>query len=238
MSGNQAQGIFCGVAAAVCYGMNPLGATFLYAGGLTPDSALFYRYAFAALLLGAWLAARGEGFRLTRREAGVLALLGALFSVSSLTFFESFRVMDTGLACTLLFVYPVMVAAIMAACFGERLTWPTGAALALGLVSYNPETGGNDLYYHRSLARLGKPSALIVIGDSGNIVQKTVGGYHIRNWYDKSVLYFGHSGRANAVMADGHAATLIPGEVKVKYSISGETGWIAGALENFSEVKF
>lgn len=133
MSGNQAQGIFCGVAAAVCYGMNPLGATFLYAGGLTPDSALFYRYAFAALLLGAWLAARGEGFRLTRREAGMLALLGALFSISSLTFFESFRVMDTGLACTLLFVYPVMVAAIMAACFGERLTWPTGAALALGL---------------------------------------------------------------------------------------------------------
>ncbi len=112
------------------------------------------------------------------------------------------------------------------------------ADFTLGLVSYNPETGGNDLYYHRSLARLGKPSALIVIGDSGNIVQKTVGGYHIRNWYDKSVLYFGHSGRANAVMADGHAATLIPGEVKVKYSISGETGWIAGALENFSEVKF
>lgn len=133
MFGKQAQGIICGIAAAVCYGMNPLGATALYAGGLTPDSALFYRYAFAALLLGAWVAARGESFRLTRREAAALALLGALFALSSLTFFASFRVMDTGLACTLLFIYPVMVAAIMAACFGERLTWATAAALALGL---------------------------------------------------------------------------------------------------------
>ena len=138
MFGKRFRGMACGIAAAVCYGMNPLGATALYAGGLTPDSALFYRYGFAALLLGVGVAASGEGFRLTRREVGVLASLGALFAVSSLTFFESFRVMDTGLACTILFVYPLMVAGVMTAFFGERLTWAMGTALALAL-------GGNPV---------------------------------------------------------------------------------------------
>lgn len=133
MFGKRFRGMACGITAAVCYGMNPLGATALYAGGLTPDSALFYRYGFAALLLGVGVAASGEGFRLTRREVGVLASLGALFAVSSLTFFESFRVMDTGLACTILFVYPLMVAGVMTAFFGERLTWAMGTALALAL---------------------------------------------------------------------------------------------------------
>lgn len=133
MVGKLVQGIACGIAAAVCYGMNPLGARALYARGFTPDSALFYRYGFAVLLLGIWVAARRESFRIGWREFGILAGLGALFSVSSLTFFESFCVMDTGLACTLLFVYPLMVAVIMALCFGERLTKTTMAALTLAL---------------------------------------------------------------------------------------------------------
>ncbi len=133
MFGERFQGLSAGIAAAVCYGMNPLGAKALYAEGLSADSVLFYRYALAALLLGAWVAARGEGFAVSRREMGVAAVLGALFAVSSLTFFASFRVMDSGLACTLLFVYPAMVAGIMALCFGERLTWAMGGALALAL---------------------------------------------------------------------------------------------------------
>lgn len=133
MSGVRFQGILFGVAAAVCYGLSPLAAKSLYALGLTADSTLFYRYGLAVLLLGGWLAWRGEGFRLTRRETAWVAALGALFGVSSLTFFASFTVMDSGLACALLFVYPAMVAAIMALGFGERLGVGRTVALAGGL---------------------------------------------------------------------------------------------------------
>ena len=59
MFGKHVQGIACGIAAAVCYGMNPLGAKALYAAGFSPDSTLFYRYGFAAILLGVWMALRG-----------------------------------------------------------------------------------------------------------------------------------------------------------------------------------
>ena len=154
MVGKLVQGIACGIAAAVCYGMNPLGARALYARGFTPDSALFYRYGFAVLLLGIWVAARRESFRIGWREFGILAGLGALFSVSSLTFFESFCVMDTGLACTLLFVYPLMVAVIMALCFGERLTKATVAALALALGGIALLCGGAGLGARRDCPAL------------------------------------------------------------------------------------
>ncbi len=133
MFGARTQGILFAVAAAVCYGLNPLGAKSLYAAGLTADSVLFYRYALAAALLGAWVAWRGEGFRLTRRECAWAAALGGCFGLSSLAFFASFAVMDSGLACALLFVYPAMVAAIMALCFGERLGTARAAALAGGI---------------------------------------------------------------------------------------------------------
>lgn len=133
MIGQKTRGTLCGIGAAVCYGMNPLGAKFLYAAGLTPDSVLFYRYLFAALLLGGFLLVKRESLRVTLKEALVLGALGVLFAISSLTFFESFELMDTGLACTLLFVYPVMVALIMALCFHERLRWMSILAIALGL---------------------------------------------------------------------------------------------------------
>ncbi len=52
----------------------------------------------------------------------ILAAMGLLASLSSLTLFESFRYMDAGIASTMLFVYPVMVAAIMALRYGERIS--------------------------------------------------------------------------------------------------------------------
>ena len=41
------KGLVCGAVAAATYGMNPLFTLPLYHAGMTPDSVLFYRYAFA-----------------------------------------------------------------------------------------------------------------------------------------------------------------------------------------------
>lgn len=42
--------------------------------------------------------------------------------------------MDSGVACSLLFVYPVMTAVLMAMLYGEKITKTTAAAIALSLV--------------------------------------------------------------------------------------------------------
>ena len=126
-------GALCGVLAAVCYGANPLGAVTLYHLGYTTGSVLLYRFGFAAAILAAFIAVRRGAFWPKRGEWAVVASLGLLFAVSSLTFYESFRVMDVGIACTILFVYPILTALIMAVFYRERLTLPTVAAIALAL---------------------------------------------------------------------------------------------------------
>lgn len=127
------KGILCGVGAAVSYGMNPLGALPLYADGINTTTVLFYRYGLAVILLGLFMAVERKSFSITLKEFAILVPLGVLFALSSLTLFASFHFMDAGVASTLLFVYPVMVAIIMAVFFKERITFVTVLSILLSL---------------------------------------------------------------------------------------------------------
>lgn len=127
------KGYACGIGAAVAYGTNPLGALSLYADGINAMSVLFYRYLTAAIILGAIMAAMGKSFGVTRRQLALLAPLGVLFCMSSITLYFAFLYMDAGVACTILFVYPIMVAALMAMFFHERITLATIICTLLAL---------------------------------------------------------------------------------------------------------
>src|SRR5574344_1722112 len=127
------EGIVVAVTAAVAYGLNPLFALPLYREGFDADTVLLFRYFPAAAMLAVWMVLNRRSFRLTGREfAGTLAC-GVLFSVSSLCLFQSYRRMDAGVASTLLFVYPMMVALIMAVLFRERAGAALWGSLALAL---------------------------------------------------------------------------------------------------------
>lgn len=127
------RGTICGIAAAVCYGTNPLGAINLYKDGFTANTTIFYRFGLACLILAIMMIVQRKSFAVTRRELGVLAVLGVLMGSSSSSLYFSFLFMDVGVASTLLFVYPVMVAVIMAVMFHEKVTKATVAAIALSL---------------------------------------------------------------------------------------------------------
>ena len=115
------------------YGANPLGALPLYAEGINTCSVLFYRYAIAVAVLAVVMAVRRKPLAVSRRDLAIMALLGVLFAASSLSLFMSFLFMGAGVASTLLFVYPVMVAVMMAVFFKERVTRSTVLAIALAL---------------------------------------------------------------------------------------------------------
>lgn len=127
------KGYLCGIGAAVCYGTNPLGALYLYEDGINANSVLFYRFALAVVMLGMLMAARRKSLKVSRRELFLLCALGVVFSTSSITLYFSFCFMDAGIASTLLFVYPVMVAVIMALLFKERLPAVSVFAIMLAL---------------------------------------------------------------------------------------------------------
>ena len=66
--------------------------------------------------------------------------MGLLVALSSLTLFLSYNYMAAGIASTLLFVYPIMVALIMAMVFKEKLALQTIVCMLLAL-------GGIGLLY-------------------------------------------------------------------------------------------
>jgi len=117
--------------AAATYGMNPLFALPLYGHGMDANSVLFFRYLLAIPILGIMLKCRGRSLAISAKDCPQLAVMGVLMVVSSITLFESYNYMGAGIASTILFVYPIMVAVIMAVCFKERLSVQTALCIVL-----------------------------------------------------------------------------------------------------------
>lgn len=113
ISRNALIGYPSGIITGVTYGLNPLFAVPLMQSGASVSSILFFRYGIAVLLLGSFLWLTKQSFRVTLKQAGVLLILGLLYTGSSLFLFEAYNYIASGLATTLIFLYPVLVALIM-----------------------------------------------------------------------------------------------------------------------------
>lgn len=113
LSKNAIIGYPAGIITGITYGLNPLFAVPLMKEGASIESILFFRYIIAVLLLGAFLLLRKQSFRVSWKQAGVLLVLGLLYTTSSLTLFEAYKYIASGLATTIVFLYPVLVAIIM-----------------------------------------------------------------------------------------------------------------------------
>lgn len=131
MMSNTMKGALCGIVAAVAYGTNPLFSLKLFALGMDVESVLFYRFALAAGILAAILRLGGKPLAVSRRELGPLVLAGAVFAMSSQTLYQSFLYMDAGIACSILFIYPILVAVIMTLFFHEKASMLTYGCIAL-----------------------------------------------------------------------------------------------------------
>ncbi len=106
-------GYAAGITTGVTYGLNPLFAMPLMKSGASVESILFFRYSFSVIMLGVWLVLTRESFRISFKQSIRLLILGLLFTTSSLTLFESYKFIPSGLATTIVFLYPVFVAVIM-----------------------------------------------------------------------------------------------------------------------------
>lgn len=138
------KGYIYGAVAAATYGMNPLFALPLYSVGMDPDSVLFIRYLLAIAILGIMIKARGRNFKIETGEIAPLAAVGILFAISSISLFSSYNHMDAGIASTLLFVYPIIVALIMAIFFKERISLQTAVCMGISLVGIALLYRGSD----------------------------------------------------------------------------------------------
>lgn len=151
-------GLAYGAFASASYGTNPLFALPLYAAGIGVNSVLFYRYALALTIYFFWLKfIKQISLKITLKESVILLILGLFFSLSSYTLFDAFKYIEAGIACTILFIYPVLVAVIMAIFFKEKITKTVITSIALITV------GISLLYHGKEGATLNLHGVLIVI---------------------------------------------------------------------------
>lgn len=122
MSTYKRKGFISGIIGSVSYGLNPLFALPMYNAAFNADSVLFYRYFFAVVIYFAWLKFyKRISLKINLQEFFCLLFLSVIFAISSLTLFQSFNYIDTGIACTILFVYPTLVMLISTIFFKEKL---------------------------------------------------------------------------------------------------------------------
>ena len=141
LSRNAIIGYPAGIVTGITYGLNPLFAKPLMNNGASTEAILFFRYGIAVVLLGAYLLLKKESFRINLRQAGVLLGLGLLYTASSAFLFEAYKYIASGLATTLVFLFPVMVAIIMV--FLKVVpSWPVWLSIATTFAGVMIMTGG------------------------------------------------------------------------------------------------
>ena len=147
------QGIALGMIAAVCYGLIP---TFTLpisgetggAHALSDLSVMFYRFIFAALVLGGVMLFKRCSFRITREELATLIYLAFLSDGAALFLIAGYPYRSSGVATTIHFLYPVMITLIMVTFYHEARKLSTFLAVGLavvgvGVLSYQPGQGIN-----------------------------------------------------------------------------------------------
>lgn len=145
---NKTKGFVFGAVSAASYGMNPLFALPLYKEGLSVDNVLLMRYTVAATIMGLLMIKGGESFKVRKSEIMPLVVMGVLYAVSSLFLFKGYKVMDAGVAATIFFAYPVMVALINGAFFHEhisRMVWGCMLTALGGIALLGQTAGGGTL---------------------------------------------------------------------------------------------
>ena len=140
-------GIIFAIIAGITYGTNPFFAELLEARDFNVDTILFLRYLPAALILALFMLFKKTSFRMNLKECAGMLICGILFICTSFFLYSSFRYIDVGIASTLLFVYPVIVAPIMTIFFREKFTLRTlfCLILACGGVGCLCRTSGGEL---------------------------------------------------------------------------------------------
>ena len=136
-----------GIITGITYGLNPLFAMPLMNQGAAIESILFFRYLFAVIMLGAFLFLSKQSFKISGKQAGILLVLGLLYTMSSIFLFEAYHYIASGLATTLIFLYPVLVAIIMVF-LGVIPSWPVWLAIAAtfgGVVIMTQGSSGEEI---------------------------------------------------------------------------------------------
>ncbi len=141
------KGYLFALVSALTYGMIPLFMIPLKKlDFFSVDTALFYRFLIAAILiLGYLVFYQKESVKINLKEGFVLSILGLFYALSAEFLFIAYDFLSPGIASTIFFIYPIMVALILGIFFKEKITLATTISLVIvvvgvGLLSFKPKS--------------------------------------------------------------------------------------------------
>ena len=127
-------GYLCGILSGVAYGTNPLfGLPLLNDYHMPVESVLFYRYISATICMMIWVVVRHKHQMLSFRQSWLMVVLGIFFAMSSIFLFTSYRYIPSGIATTIIYLEPVLVALIMVA-LKKYPTWQKWLAIVVSFI--------------------------------------------------------------------------------------------------------
>ena len=134
--GDTLKGYLFALVSALTYGMIPLFMIPLKKWGFfSVDTALFYRFLIAAILiLGYLVFYQKESVKINLKEGIVLSILGFFYALSAEFLFIAYDFLSPGIASTIFFIYPIMVALILGIFFKEKITLATTISLVIVVV--------------------------------------------------------------------------------------------------------
>lgn len=139
------KGYFWGCLSSSTYGLIPLFAIPILGKGILYDSLLFYRFTCTSLLIAIMMLFKKESFAITRKDLLPLISLGVLFALSAQCLFWGYQYLAVGTAATILFLYPVFVALLMAVLFKEKIPKISQLAIVIAFLGvsllYKGENG-------------------------------------------------------------------------------------------------
>ena len=155
-------GIFYAIISSCSFGFSPLFSLGLLAAGLSNFDVLSYRWAVAALVLMIYAASKGKTLRLQSfGEVWKIVLLSLLRSVTSITLLIGYANIASGIASTINFMYPVVVALCMMLFFGERKSFVNIASILISILGVYLLASGDGLKVEGGNTALGLTCSII-----------------------------------------------------------------------------
>ena len=128
------KGVLAVLAASVAYGVMPVFSKTAMTQGMNAESVVFFRFLFSAVFALLFLIRRSNRRYVTHQQLRHLLIFGILgfgMTINLLTF--SYQYIPTGLATMFHFAYPLVILAVMAVLYHEKITRYKVAAVAVAL---------------------------------------------------------------------------------------------------------
>lgn len=155
-------GIFYAAISSASFGFSPLFSIGLLAAGLSNFDVLSYRWGIAGIVLMIYAFFKKKTLRLLSwDETWKVLLLSALRSITSITLLIGYANISSGIASTINFMYPIIVAICMMLFFGDRKSPVDIIAIAVSIFGVYLLASGNSLIIEGGDTTLGLTCSII-----------------------------------------------------------------------------